>query len=157
MREINAAGTTIILTTHYLEEAEALCRNIAIIDHGEIIENTAMKTLLGQLQVETFVLNLAEPLAAESESAALPALDGYPLRLVDSTTLEADVSKDRGVSGLFSQLSAAGIEVLSLRNKANRLEELFVRLVSRQDNDETADTGAGGSKEAAEVGDERAA
>jgi len=123
LRDLNAQGTTIILTTHYLEEAESLCRTIAIIDQGGIIENTQMKTLLNQLYTETFVLNLKEPLRA------LPPGSGYALRQVDETTLEADVSKDHGLNGLFRALSAHGIEVLSLRNKTNRLEELFMHLV----------------------------
>ena len=125
LREINARGTTIILTTHYLEEAESLCRHIAIIDRGEIIENTRMQTLLGRLHLETFVLDLRQPLAS------LPEIPGYPLRRLDEFILEADVSKDRGLNDLFRQLSAHGIEVSSLRNKANRLEELFLRLVDK--------------------------
>ncbi len=127
LREINARGTTIILTTHYLEEAESLCRHIAIIDRGEIIENTRMQTLLGRLHLETFVLDLRQPLAS------LPEIPGYPLRRLDEFTLEADVSKDRGLNALFQQLSARGIEVSSLRNKANRLEELFLRLVDKRE------------------------
>jgi ABC-2 type transport system ATP-binding protein len=123
LREINAQGTTIILTTHYLEEAESLCRSIAIIDRGTIIENTRMKNLLSQLHTETFVLNLKEPLFD------LPETPDYALCRVDETTLEVEISKDRGINGLFQQLSSRGIEVLSLRNKTNRLEELFVRLV----------------------------
>ncbi|MBZ0170748.1 MAG: ABC transporter ATP-binding protein, partial [Phycisphaerales bacterium] len=124
LREINRAGTTIILTTHYLEEAETLCRNIAIIDDGRIIENTAMRDLLGKLHTETFVLDLRDP------AVDLPAAPGYELRLVDSRTVEADVSKERSMNALFAALSAHGIEVVSMRNKTNRLEELFVRLLS---------------------------
>ena len=124
LREINADGTTIILTTHYLEEAESLCRNIAIIDKGRIIENTSMKALLAQLHVETFILDLRNPLAAA------PILSGYAVTRVDDTTLAVDITRDRSVNDLFVQLSAAGIEVLSMRNKANRLEELFVRLLA---------------------------
>lgn len=123
MREINAAGTTIILTTHYLEEAESLCRSIAIIDAGRLIENTDMKSLLARLQVETFVLNLAAPLQHA------PRVAGYELTAIDDTTLEADVTKDHGMNALFEGLSAQGITVMSMRNKANRLEELFIRLV----------------------------
>jgi ABC-2 type transport system ATP-binding protein len=123
LRDINAHGTTIILTTHYLEEAENLCRNIAIIDHGKIIQNTRMKTLLNQLHVETFVLNLKEPLLA------LPEDPVYPLRQLDETTLEADVSKECSLNRLFQLLSKHGIEVVSLRNKTSRLEEVFMRLV----------------------------
>jgi len=127
LREINARGVTIILTTHYLEEAENLCRHIAIIDRGEIIENTRMQTLLGRLHLETFVLNLRQPLAG------VPEIPGYDLRQVDELTLEADVSRDGGINGLFEQLSAREIDILSLRNKTNRLEELFVRLVTRSE------------------------
>ena len=125
LRAINARGATIILTTHYLEEAETLCRHIAIIDRGRIVENDRMSALLGRLHLETFVLNLRRPLAAP------PVVAGYVLRRVDDWTLEADVSKDRGLNSLFQDLSARGIEVVSLRNKANRLEELFVRLVNK--------------------------
>jgi ABC-2 type transport system ATP-binding protein len=123
LREINARGTTIILTTHYLEEAESLCRNIAIIDQGRLIENTSMKALLAELHMETFVLDLRHALRE------LPVLPGHVLRLVDETTLEADVSKEGSINRLFSDLSAQGIEVLSMRNKTNRLEQLFVHLV----------------------------
>jgi ABC-2 type transport system ATP-binding protein len=127
LREINARGVTIILTTHYLEEAESLCRHIAIIDGGAIIENTRMQTLLNRLNLETFVLNLQHPLHEA------PDIPGYPLRRLDDWTLEVDVAKERGVNALFQQLSAHGIEVSSLRNKANRLEELFLRLVEKSD------------------------
>jgi ABC-2 type transport system ATP-binding protein len=125
LREINGRGTTIILTTHYLEEAESLCRHVAIIDEGLIVESGQMGALLGRLNVETFVLNLRYPLAE------LPDVSGYTLRRVDASTLEADVSKDRGLNDLFQQLSAHGIVILSLRNKVNRLEELFIRLVDK--------------------------
>ena len=124
LREINRAGTTIILTTHNLEEAESLCKHIAIIDRGLIIEDTQMKTLINKLTQETFILDLGRPLAT------LPAVTNYVLRQVDETTLEADISKDQGINGLFAQLSEQSIEVISLRNKTNRLEELFIRLVS---------------------------
>ena len=127
LREINARGVTIILTTHYLEEAENLCRHIAIINRGEIIENTRMQTLLGRLHLETFVLNLRRPLAE------LPEIPGYPLRHIDEYTLEVDVAREQGINALFPQLSARGIEVSSLRNKANRLEELFLRLVDESE------------------------
>ena len=127
LRAINARGTTIILTTHYLEEAESLCRHVAIIDRGLIVQNARMSALLGQLRVETFVLNLRQTLTE------LPEVSGYTLRRVDASTLEADVSKDRGLNDLFRQLSARGIEVSSLRNKANRLEELFIRLVDKSE------------------------
>lgn len=121
--EINAAGTTVILTTHYLEEAEQLCRNIAIIDHGHIIEDTSVKKLLGKLQVETFVLDLRDPLKHA------PEVDGIEMYLRDATTLEASVPKSRSLNRLFRVLEEQGIEVTSMRNKANRLEELFVKLV----------------------------
>ncbi len=126
LRTINARGTTIILTTHYLEEAESLCRNIAIIDHGRLVENTRMKNLLSQLHSETFVLNLSAPVSA------LPLVEGYVLAQVDDTTLEVQVTREQGINALFAALSARGIEVMSLRNKTNRLEELFMRLVGRQ-------------------------
>ena len=127
LREINAQGTTIILTTHYLEEAETLCRHIAIIDRGAIIENTRMQTLLGRLDLETFVLNLRLPLAGLLE------IPGYPLRRLDELTLEVDVAREQGINALFEQLSARGIEISSLRNKANRLEELFLQLVDKNE------------------------
>ena len=127
LREINTRGVTIILTTHYLEEAETLCRHIAIIDRGEIIENTRMQTLLGRLHLETFVLNLRQPLAG------LPEIPGYPLRRLDEYTLEVDVAREQGLNALFPQLSARGIEVSSMRNKTNRLEELFLRLVDKSE------------------------
>lgn len=126
LRKINAAGTTIILTTHYLEEAESLCRNIAIIDKGEIIQNTSMKALLAQLTMETFVLDLADSLDK------LPEFDGLNLRQLDSHTLEVDVPKTAGLNGVFEHLNRENIKVLSMRNKANRLEELFVSLVQAQ-------------------------
>ena len=122
---LNEQGTTIILTTHYLEEAEQLCRNIGIIDHGTIVENTSMRQLLGQLHVETFLLDLKQPLQAA------PQLIGYPSQLLDAATLEVQVDKVVGITGLFTQLAAQNIEVVSLRNKTNRLEELFVSLVEK--------------------------
>jgi len=125
LTELNEQGTTIILTTHYLEEAEQLCRNIAIIDHGCIVENTSMRALLGQLSKETFLLDLKEMQTQE------PELEGYPSQLLDECTLEVQVEKHRGLTDLFTQLSAQGVEVLSLRNKSNRLEELFVSLVEK--------------------------
>ena len=127
LRRINSQGTTIILTTHYLEEAESLCRHIAIIDEGRIIENDRMSTVLRKLHTETFVLNLREPLQQ------LPALPGYRVARIDETTLEIEVTKEQNLNAIFGALSAAGIEVLSMRNKANRLEELFLRLVEGRD------------------------
>jgi ABC-2 type transport system ATP-binding protein len=123
LREINERGTTIILTTHYLEEAETLCRNIAIIDGGHIAERDRMSSLLRRLHTETFVFNLRNFLAAP------PQLEGYAARLVDDHTLELEVSKEQNLNEIFSRLSAQGIEVLSMRNKVNRLEEIFMRLV----------------------------
>ena len=120
---INAAGTTVILTTHYLEEAESLCRNIAIIDHGTIVENTSMKGLLATLDVETFVLDVV---AMPNE---LPNLPGVTLRRRDEHMLEAEMARSHDLNSLFLALSAHGIMVTSMRNKTNRLEELFVRLV----------------------------
>ena len=123
LREINERGTTIILTTHYLEEAETLCRNIAIINGGRIVARDRMSNLLRQLHFETFVLNLRDSLAQP------PTLAGYALRLVDDHTLEVEISKDENLNEIFARLSALGIEVLSMRNKVNRLEEIFMRLV----------------------------
>lgn len=119
LRELNQQGTTIILTTHYLEEAETLCRNIGIIQQGQLIENTSMKALLAKLETETFLLDLAEnrPLAIEN----------YPFKWLDETTLEVEVKRQQGLNNLFQQLTTQQIEVLSLRNKSNRLEELFMR------------------------------
>ena len=123
LREINAAGTTIILTTHYLEEAESLCRNIAIIDEGELIENTSTRKLLNTLSKETFILDLAEPLVE------LPGLERHQLVALDESTLEVDIERDESVNSLFNELSRHGIQVSSMRNKTNRLEELFMNLV----------------------------
>jgi ABC-2 type transport system ATP-binding protein len=122
LKEINQQGVTIILTTHYLEEAESLCRNIAIIDKGQIVENTSMKNLLSKLNKETFLLDIAP-------TDAVITLEGYTFRQTDSHSLEVDVVKAQGLNGVFSALTAQGIQVLSMRNKANRLEELFVSLV----------------------------
>lgn len=123
LQEINAAGTTIILTTHYLEEAESLCRNIAIIDHGTIIQNTSMRSLLQQLNTETFILDI------ETALTDVPVLADYSVRLINEKTLEVDIEKEQSMNALFQHLSAQGIQVCSMRNKANRLEELFVSLV----------------------------
>ena len=122
LKELNEKGTTIILTTHYLEEAEMLCRNIGIIQSGELVENTSMKGLLAKLQSETFILDLAP-------GSAPPTLEGFQYRLVDAATLEVEVMREQGLNSVFGQLSAQGVQVLSMRNKANRLEELFVSLV----------------------------
>jgi ABC-2 type transport system ATP-binding protein len=125
IRGINARGTTVILTTHYLEEAENLCRNIAIIDRGEIIQNTDMKSLLATLDVETFVLDLRESLDG------CPRVDGMEIVMTDQRTIEASLPKQKSLNTLFAELDRQGVHVLSMRNKANRLEELFLRLVDR--------------------------
>ncbi len=125
LTRINNEGKTIILTTHYLEEAESLCRNIAIIDHGTIVENTSMRALLEKLQVETFILDLARPVDS------VPELDGFDVSLRDSQTLEVAVPKTQSLNTLFVALAEQQFEVMSMRNKANRLEELFVRLVEQ--------------------------
>ncbi|HEX7348742.1 MAG TPA: ABC transporter ATP-binding protein [Rhodanobacteraceae bacterium] len=122
---INAAGTTVILTTHYLEEAEQLCRNIAIIDHGEIIENTSMRHLLGKLDLQAFVLDVT------GLGPELPRVEGAKLKRRDEQTLEAEVPATSNLNTLFAALSAAGITVTSMRPRTNRLEALFVRLVDR--------------------------
>ena len=127
LREINQQGTTIILTTHYLEEAESLCRHVAIIDEGQIRVNDRMSRVLRKLSVETFVLNL------EQEITAAPIVEGYDLRLIDPQTVEADVESERGINDLFSRLTEQGLRVFSMRNKANRLEELFIRLVESKE------------------------
>jgi ABC-2 type transport system ATP-binding protein len=126
LRDINARGTTIILTTHYLEEAESLCRNIAIIDHGGIIERDRMSSLLRRLNTQSFVLN------TRNAVAEAPALPDFTLRRVDENTLEVDIAKDQNLNELFERLSRTGIEVVSMRNKVNRLEEIFMRLVENR-------------------------
>lgn len=123
LRRINKEGTTIILTTHYLEEAENLCRNIAIIDKGEIVENTDMKSLLNRLDKETFVLDLKYPLLQTIE------LDGLDYHHVDDTTIEVELSRGDSLNSIFELLSRHGVEVVSMKNKVNRLEELFLNLV----------------------------
>ena len=126
LRDINAAGTTIILTTHYLEEAESLCRHIAIIDEGTIIEDARMSEVLRKLQREVFVLSLSEQLKTA------PVLDGFATRLRDDCELEVEKGPEKDLNELFEQLNAEGIRVVSLRNKANRLEEMFMHLVENK-------------------------
>jgi len=125
LQEINAQGTTIILTTHYLEEAENLCRNIAIIDHGSIIENTDMKSLLNRLDKEVFILDLKQPLPDNID------LSGLAIHQLDSKTLELELKRDDIINNIFTRLTQQGIEISSMKNKANRLEELFLALVDR--------------------------
>lgn len=124
LQQLNEQGVTIILTTHYLEEAESLCRNIGIIDHGTIVQNTSMKALLSQLNIETFVLDI-NPVKNDV------SLSGFETRLLDDHTLEVDVEQGHELNTLFTELSKHGITVMSMRNKANRLEELFLRLVNQ--------------------------
>ena len=125
LKEINAQGTTIILTTHYLEEAEQLCKNIAIIDHGELVENTSMKDLLSRLDVQGFVLDIDQSLDQP------PSIANFPIILEDSTTLNVVIKKDQSINDLFEQLSALGISVSSMRNESNRLEEMFIEMVKK--------------------------
>lgn len=121
LKELNENGTTIILTTHYLEEAEMLCRNIGIIQNGELIEDTSMKSLLAKLQYETFILDI-------ESSGQMPVIKGYNSEIVDKATLSVEVARDQGINELINQLSEQGIKVLSMRNKSNRLEELFLKI-----------------------------
>ena len=125
LKEINTQGTTIILTTHYLEEAEQLCKNIAIIDHGELVENTSMKDLLSRLDVQGFVLDIDQSLDQP------PSILNFPITLEDSTTLNVVIKKDQSINDLFDQLSALGITVSSMRNESNRLEEMFIEMVKK--------------------------
>lgn len=129
IKEVNAAGTTIILTTHYLEEAESLCRNVAIINQGKIIENERMGTLLRKLNTETIVLNLSNALSIA------PSLPDHKVVLTDDHTLEVEITRGQSINHVFTALSATGVEVTSMRNKTNRLEELFLDMVERGNND----------------------
>lgn len=124
LREINAAGTTIILTTHYLEEAESLCRNVAIIDQGVIVKNTSVKSLLQQLNKEVFIFDVAGNLQS------LPSLNGHRVAQIDEHSFEVDVDKGQSINAVFTQLTAQGFEIVSMRNKSNRLEELFIAMVN---------------------------
>ena len=125
LTELNRSGTTVILTTHYLEEAEHLCRRIAIIDHGRMVEDTDMKSLLASMQNETFIMDIRTPLLI------VPQFTDFQIRQTDAQTLEVTVARDQSINDVFAQLSGAGIEVMSMRNKANRLEELFVARVEK--------------------------
>jgi ABC-2 type transport system ATP-binding protein len=129
LRDINREGTTIILTTHYLEEAENLCRNLAIIDEGRLIENDKISNILRRLHTEIFILNL------RNAAAAAPALPGYTVKLTDANTLEIELSRGQNLNDVFARLSTQGFEVLSMRNKVNRLEELFMRIVEGKGRD----------------------
>lgn len=129
LKQQNAKGTTIILTTHYLEEAENLCNNIAIIDHGITIEQTRMRTLLDRLHMETFVLYLANSIDE------LPDCKDYSVRKIDDTTLEADINATKNLNGLFAILNDCGIEVISMKNKTNRLEQLFISMLNNKKGD----------------------
>lgn len=124
LTELNKRGTTIILTTHYLEEAEQLCKNVAIIDHGEIIENANMKSLINRLNVQTLVLDFEQSLSQ------LPTLHAYPHRLIDETSMEIEIHRGQSINELFEILTQQNIRISSMRNKTNRLEELFIHLVS---------------------------
>ena len=127
LKEINASGTTIILTTHYLEEAEQLCKNIAIIDHGELVENTTMKSLLSRLDVQGFVLDINQSLEIS------PSIPDFEISLEDSTTLNVAIKKDQSINDLFNHLSTQGILVTSMRNQSNRLEEMFIEMVTKSE------------------------
>jgi ABC-2 type transport system ATP-binding protein len=134
LEDINKQGTTIILTTHYLEEAERLCRNVAIIDKGKIVQNTSVKNLIKQLNKETFILDLKGEITSEL------AINGYSLSVVDSNTIEVAIDKDSSLNSLFDQLTRQGIDVVSMRNKANRLEELFIDMVEKNLTTESGDS-----------------
>ena len=126
LQEINRAGTTIVLTTHYLEEAETLCRNIAMIDEGEIVVNTSMKALLKKLHQEHFILDI------RSELEEAPTLNGFACGLLDSSTLEVSLESHQDLNDVFTELKAINIKVKSMRNKSNRLEQLFISLLNKQ-------------------------
>ena len=126
IRELNKNGTTVILTTHYLEEAEQLCKNIAIIDKGLIVENTSMKDLLKKLDMQTFILDL------ETNLDTLPAFDGYIVNQIDPSTLRVALNRDQSLNAFFQSLSQLNIQVKSLRNEANRLEELFLQIIKNE-------------------------
>jgi ABC-2 type transport system ATP-binding protein len=131
LRHINEQGTTIILTTHYLEEAENLCRHVGIIDAGRIVENDRMSAVLRKLRQEVFVLSLDDAIPADLR------LEGFEFTQINDSEIEVEVFRDQNLNNLFEALSAAGVSVRSMRNKANRLEELFMRLVERRDREHT--------------------
>ena len=128
LRDINSEGKTIILTTHYLEEAESLCKNIAIIDHGKIIVDTTMRSLLEKLSEESFILYLHEPLTTSLK------LDGYQFDVIDNKTIEVTLKNNKSLYELFSTLNEQGVTILSIKNKTNRLEELFLKLIGNKSN-----------------------
>ena len=125
LKEINLSGTTIILTTHYLEEAEQLCKNIAIIDHGELIENTSMKNLLSQLDVQGFLLDIDQSLDRP------PSIPSFKISLEDPSTLNVEITKEQTINHLFDKLTEKNIRVLSMRNESNRLEEMFIEMIKK--------------------------
>ncbi len=135
LKDINERGTTIILTTHYLEEAEYLCRNVAIIDRGEIIQNTSTSDLLRQLNAESFIFDAYENLSE------LPSIEGYKGRIINDNSFEVEIEKNKSLNTLFTNLTAQGIEISSMRNKTNRLEELFVSLVQPHEKKNEEDAG----------------
>lgn len=128
LTELNEMGTTIVLTTHYLEEAEQLCRNIAIINHGEIVENTSMKDLISRLDIETFILDV------DKVPKEFPSIKSVEFRTRDDSSIEIDVAKEVAINQVFDWLSQQNIQVMSMRNKANRLEELFVKMTEKAGN-----------------------
>jgi ABC-2 type transport system ATP-binding protein len=136
LKKLNESGITIILTTHYLEEAESLCRNIAIINKGNIVENTSMRALLSHLQMETFILDLKNPVAE------IPETEEFVLRKINDTTLEVELNKEYSINRIFEVLNTHNIRVMSLRNKTNRLEELFIELVRNSNTPATEETAA---------------